>query len=414
MKRNWRISWIVVLLILAGCVPATQNRDVFQPPHLQPLPPSEPFYTATRRTSFEDRDKFIMVEGSECVRRDHGPGSATMLLSIEMPGYVDRGTVVLNGWDLRYLHGDHEVRQFRADITHSKLVTGGGGPPTLVFEVQGELSDQNWDDDYEFCAYYTGIGYNSGAIDARVEGDYSGISSWGFQIDDEGPISSLETVWTEGTLASGDSVAVIPRGFDFQYDNEFECELRIPPCRWEDPADHHLLQVAYSLFPTGATPNPGGNLHWVIQTIFKDNGVRTHWINTRTALIGGSGVELRPQLLPLNARSGGQNICRNGVDGTVRTETVRLYDLPYDYAVPLLTGWDLSYECDDQHVQRAGIWIHDIRFDPDSDGLEYKVSSILRDQNGAPSFNATHRVSVLGLNLSVPPVQRPLPERRLQ
>jgi len=411
MRKIWWILSLVVALILAGCVPTIQGRDVFQPPTLQPLPPSEPFFSAARKTAFEDRDRFIMVEGSECVRRDHGPGSATMLIDVEMPGYVDRGTVVLSGWDLRYLHGDHEVRQFRADITHSKLVTGGG-PPTLVFEAQGELSDQNWDDDYEFCVYFTGIGYNSGWIDARIEGDYSGIGAWAFQIDDEGPISTLESLWTEGPLKSGDSVAVIPRGFDFQYDNEFECELRFPPCKWEDPADHHLLQVAYSLFPTGATPNPGGSLHWVTQTIFKDNSVRTHWINTRAALIGGSSVDLRANLLPLNARSGGANICRNGVDGVVHTETVRIYDLPYDYAVPLLTGWDLSYECDDQHVQRAGIWIHDIRFDPDSDGLEYKVSSILRDRNGAPSFNGTHRVSVLGLNRSVPAGQRPLPEIR--
>ena len=82
----------------------------------------------------------------------------------------------------------------------------------------------------------------------------------------------------------------------------------------------------------------------------------------------------------------------------------------------MLTGWDLNYECDDQHVQRAGIWIHDIRFDPDSNGLEYKVSSILRDKNGAPSFNAVHRVSVLGLNRKVipPVIERSAPDIQIR
>ncbi len=395
-----------LLVILSSCVTKPEDRDSFVPPDESPPDLSIPFYNATQELAFEDEDRFVMVEGSECVQRDHGPGSATMLIFIEMPDYVDRGTVVLNGWDLRYLNGDHEIRQIRADITHSKLVTGGGSP-NLVFEVQGEISDQNWDDDYEFCVYYTAIGYNSTAIDAVIEGDYSGITAWALQREAEGPVSTLETIWTDGSLKSGDSAAVIPRGFNFQYDNEAECEWRLPfPCKWEDPADHHLIQVAYSLFQTGASPNPDGNLHWVTQTIFKDNSIRAHWIEIRASLIGGTSVELRADFLPLNPRSGGIDICRSTGDGKVRTETVRVDDLPFDYAVPMLTGWDLNYECDDQHVERVGIWIHDIHFDPATNGLEYQVSSILRDDNGNPDFNADHRITILGLNrVSGPPLE---------
>lgn len=405
-----KLLMAMICISLSACVANRSDRDDFEPQSTSggTTPPAL-FYKAAQRTAFEDDGKFIMVEGSECIQRDHGPGWATMLVMVTMPDYVDRGTVVLNGWDLRYLHGDHEVRQLSADIIHSKLVTGGGVPPLLVFEAAGELSDQNWDDDYEFCVHYTGIGYNSTWIDARIEGDYSGINAWDLVIEDEGAVSSLESLWDEGSLRNGDSIAVIPRGINFQYDNEFECEWRFPPCRWEDPADHHLLQVAYSLYQIGATPNPDGNPHWVTQTIFKDNSVRAHWVETRASLIGGSSVELRTDLLPLNPRSGGANICRNNRDGVVHTETVRVYDLPYDYAIPMLTGWDLSYECDDQHVQRAGVWIHDIRFDPDSDGLEYKISSILHDEDGKPSFNLAHRITVLGLNRVIPG-QRPVPE----
>lgn len=411
MRRYQTISFVVIMLfILSACASKTQQRN-----HAFPADQSQvktPFdqlsFGKTRKTAFDD-GKFIIVEGSECVQRDDGSASATILSFIDMPNYVDSGTVILNGWDLRYLLSDHEVRALRAEITHSKLVTGGGGAPILVFEAEGQLSDQNGDDAFEFCVHYTGIGYNSSFFDARVEGDYSGIDTWALQIEAEGAVSTLESVWSEGTLKGSDSIAVIPRGIDFQFDNAFECEFRFPPCRWEDPSDHHLRQVAYSLFQTGASPNPGGNAHWVTQTIFKDNGIRTHWIKTRAALIGGGSVKLHTDLLALNPKSGKTNICRNGEDGVVRTETVRIDELPYDYAVPMLTGWDLNYECGDQHVQRAGIWLHDINFDPDFKSLEYKVSSILKDKDGAPSFNATHRVTVLGLNRLPPPVRRIAP-----
>lgn len=400
---------VLLLFILSACATKPQDRAFPSDSSQTKTPFDQLSFGATRKTAFEDVGKFIMVEGSECVQRDKGPESATILSFVDMPSYVDSGTIILNGWDLRYLHGDHEVRSLRADITHSKLVTGGGGAPILVFEVAGELSDQNWDDAYEFCVHYTGIGYNASFFDARIEGDYNGIDTWALQTEAEGAVSTLETIWAEATLKGSDSIVVIPRGFDFQFDNEFECEFRIPPCRWEDPADHHLRQVAYSMFQIGATPNPSGNPHWVTQTIFKDNSTRTHWIKTRASLIGGRSVKLRSDLLALNPKSGKTNICRNGEDGVVRTETVRINELPYDYAVPMLTGWDLNYECGDQHVQRAGIWIHDINFDQAFNSLEYKVSSILRDKDGAPSFNATHRVTVLGLNRMPPPARRIAP-----
>ncbi|MDR4516615.1 MAG: hypothetical protein MRK00_04420 [Nitrosomonas sp.] len=398
------LFWAAILILLTGCMTGRKDSAKMTPPDTQSgLAAERQFFTVNRKIAFEDDGKFIMIEGSQCTEQAHGPDSASMLITHDMPNYVNRGTVVLNGWSLRYMHSDHEVRSLRADITHSKLATGGGGSPTLIFEVEGELSDQNWDDAYEFCVYYTGFGFNSAWIDARIEGDYNGIDAQTLQRDSAGPIATLESVWRDGALKGSDSIVVIPRGFDFQYDNQFECEFRFPPCRWDDPTDHHLRQVAYSLFQMGASPNPDGNPHWITQTILKDNGTRTHWVKTRAAIIGGDSVKLRADFLPLNPRSGKTNICRNGVDGIVHTETFRIYDLPYDYAIPMLTGWDLNYECHDQHVQRAGIWIHDIRFDPESKGLEYKLSSILRDRNGAPSFNTSHRVSVLGLNRTPPP-----------
>ena len=415
MSRYQNICLIVIMLFLFTACATKSQEKIFPSDSSQIKTPFEKLsFATTRKTAFEDDGKFIMVEGSECIQHDKDTESATILSFVDMPNYVDNGTVILNGWDLRYLHSDHEVRALRADITHSKLVTGGGGAPILVFEVEGELSDQSGDDAYEFCVHYTGIGYSTDVFDAHIEGDYNGIDTWALEAKSDSAVSMLESIWSEGELKGNDSIAVIPRGFDFQFDNAFECELRVPPCRWDDPADHHLRQVAYSLFQIGASPNPGGNPHWVTQTIFKDNNTRTHWIKTRASLIGGNSIKLHTDLLALNPISGKTNICRNGEDGVVRTETVRINELPYDYAVPMLTGWDLNYECGDQHVQRTGIWIHDINFDPDFNSLEYKVSSILRDKDGAPGFNATHRVTVLGLNRRPPPIIRSAPELKIK
>ncbi len=410
---------MTMLIVLSSCATKPQDSvNTFPPDQSQIKTPFEQLsFGKTRKIAFEDEDTFIMVEGSECIQRDKGPESATMLLFVDMPNYVNKGTVVLNGWDLRYLHSDHEVRTMRADITHSKLVTSGGGAPILVFEVAGELSDQNWDDSYEFCIYYTGIGYNSESFDARIVGEYSGVSTKAMQAKDEGAVATIENTWTEDSPTDNDTIAVIPRGFNFQFGNRFECELRLLPCRWKDSTDHYLRQIAYSLFQISATTNPESNPHWITQTIFKDNSTRTHWVKTRAALIGGSSVKLHTDLLVLNAKSGKTNNCRKGTEGIVRTETIRLYDLPYDYAVPMLTGWDLNYECTNQNVQRAGIWLHDIHFDPNSNELEYKVSSILRDRDGAPGFNAAHRVTILGLNRlppSPPPIKRTAPDFKIK
>jgi hypothetical protein len=420
MNCNHRIVLFLVLLVsatvLSGCMTSKKERTMMPPSESQNATSTNlPFFKTNRRTSYEDPGKFIMVEGNQCAVRDRGPEPVTMLITIDMPSYVNQATAILNGWDLRYLNRDQEIRALRADIKHSKLVSGAGSN-TLIFEVAGEISDQNWDDAYEFCAHYTGFGFNTTWIDAHIEGDYNGIGAQALQTVANGPVATLESIWHEGILKNSDSIVVIPRGFDFRFDNAFECEWRFPPCRWEDPSDYHLRQIAYSLYQIGASPNPDGNSHWVTQTLFKDNSTRSHWVKTRTALIGGNSVKLSADFLALNPRSGKSNICRSGVEGIVRTETFRINELPYDYAIPMLTGWDLNYECDDQRVQRAGIWIHDIRFDARSNTLEYKVSSILRDRNGAPGFNAVHRISVLGLNrIPIAPVtERTAPDIQIR
>lgn len=409
------LSALSMLLLLAACATKTQQKKSAD------LPDGSKITTAfeqlslktSGRTVFEDHGKFILIEGSKCVQRNNGSETAAVLQWIEMPSYVDSGTVVLNGWDLRYLHSEREVNSMRADITHSKLMKNAGSA-ILMFEVQGKLDDQNRTEAYEFCVFYTGFGYHSAWFDATIESDYNGIDASTLQNNKQGAVATLENTGNKGTLKGNDAIAIMPRGFDFRFDDTFACELRFPPCKWADRADYRLLQTAYSLSQTGASPNQDGSPHWTTQVIFKDNSVRTYWAKTRAAQIRGSSVKLRPDFLALNPRSANTGNCRKNANGVVRTQTFHINDLPYDYVVPMLTGWDLSYECEHQHIQRVGIWIHDMRFDPNSGSLEYKVSSILRDQDGAPGFNAAHRITVLGFNRRSPPAQYQVPEMKIK
>lgn len=411
MIRYWcKLLVLFILILLSACATKTQEKK--EPGSVDKTKAPALFeqltFKSEAKTVFEDEGKFILIEGSQCTQRDNGAQAAAVLQWVEMPGYVDSGTVVLNGWDLRYLHGDREVNSMRADITHSKLVKSAGST-FLVFEAQGKLDDENRSGAYEFCVFYTGFGYHSASLDATIEGDYNGIEAAALQNRNQGALATLENTGSKGTLKGNDAIAIMPRGFDFQFDDTFECELRFPPCKWADRADYRLLQAAYNLSQSGASPSLDGSPHWATQTIFKDNSTRTHRIKTRAALIRGRSVKLRADFLALNPRAGKTGTCRKNADGVVRTQTFRINDLPYDYAVPMLTGWDLSYECEHQQVQRAGIWLHDIRFDPNSNSMEYKVSSILRDKDGAPGFNAAHRITVLGLNRNRPPVKRHTP-----
>ena len=85
-----------------------------------------------------------------------------------------------------------------------------------------------------------------------------------------------------------------------------------------------------------------------------------------------------------------------------RTEKVEIRDVPFDYAIPMLTGWELAYNCDDEHVKLIGIRLQDISYEKDSaettGTLRYKVVSDLRDDDTSPGHVSRHKVTILGLN----------------
>jgi hypothetical protein len=89
-------------------------------------------------------------------------------------------------------------------------------------------------------------------------------------------------------------------------------------------------------------------------------------------------------------------------------------NVPFDYAVPMLTGWELGYLCSDHHVRHAGVWLTGFTYVKDPNAatgtLLYSVASILDDDSDNASY-AKNQVSILGFNVldgSLPSVPQPV------
>ena len=104
-------------------------------------------------------------------------------------------------------------------------------------------------------------------------------------------------------------------------------------------------------------------------------------------------------ILPTEDSSGLSTGCI-GAPAGAKTETSVVENVPFEYAVPLLTGWNIFYFCDDEHVAELGTWIPEFSYErrPDrpTGTLSYSVTSILRDKDSNPGHLSSNRVSILG------------------
>ena len=46
-----------------------------------------------------------------------------------------------------------------------------------------------------------------------------------------------------------------------------------------------------------------------------------------------------------------------GAGGGIKHRHVVIDNIPFAYAIPMLTGWELAYQGSDQHVKQIGTWI---------------------------------------------------------
>ncbi|MGH8604284.1 MAG: hypothetical protein ACREXR_16365, partial [Gammaproteobacteria bacterium] len=197
------------------------------------------------------------------------------------------------------------------------------------------------------------------------------------------------------------SAAILPRGFGFF---------------WAGDDAHNLLQLAYNLdysekFIAGGKRyvsggfNPadldrveGNFLSWETKTIVKDNALkRDHVTGEIVSVVAGSGVgSVQPPFTIVPHEDHGN--CISTGDPASATRTVER--VPFPVAIPVLTGWDLRYVCDDEPVEEVGVWIENFEYIPGgyNGSLNYTVISVLHDEDKGEDNRFRHRVALLGFD----------------
>lgn len=320
---------------------------------------------------------------------------------------LSHAMVLLNGWRLSYLDSNHEVLGLGTGIQAINRRPLDDGNHLLEWEAYGAMFDQNGDDPYRWCYYFTVVAWDGDAYRATT----AQRDSLTFQ---EQPEPNTKR-WTTALAVipafvelpnffagRHENVVVLPRGFAFM---------------WADSDDRNLLQLAYDLAPGDryaadgkryAAPPPalGGSdrasdfWSWETKAIFKDNALRRdYFAGEIVSLVAGSGVTgVHPpfSLTPVEH----SNNCVSLGEPNSEARTVEA--VPFDVAIPVLTGWDLSYTCDDEHVAEIGVWLDGFVFDPGAperraDGtLEYLVHYRLNDGGFGNTNLFRHRASLLG------------------
>ena len=365
---------------------------------------------------FEDPGTIKVMHGSGHARRTDGQ-FIRVEQSAELPDYANQATVFLNGWDLSYAGSDHHVAGLGTLVARIRVE-----PRKLTWNAVGVLADKHRDKACNWTYYYTIVAWNDANLHAMV--DHNDAESYCkteeadgsdnfFQADNSAmstALSCFPSFLSNSNFSSGRTVAVIPRGFGFKWSS----------------GDHHLLQLGYNLessggfiqsqgigddlpyykalnrkmnpLPTPPTARAGsGFVSWNSYAIMKDDeGRRSYSFAELVSGMGGSDVNIIQPAFSIQPR-GTSNIVPQG--SGVITEEVVVDNIPYKYAIPMLTGWDIGYEGSDQHVKQIGIWIDEIKWTPNDPTrtLRYKVSSVVRDNDTDPANYFRHKVTILGL-----------------
>ena len=411
--------------LLLGLCGLALSACVFEPPSAgpplgfpRPNVPLSPLVDSSSFQVFDDPGSLVAFHGSGCAESDEPDRQKILRVtqSLQIPPAMDSAAIILRGWQFWYLEGDHELAGLGTAIGGIRRAVLDDGSHALEWDAYGQMSDNNFDDPYRWCYRFTVVAWSTDAYAAYV--DQRDEHAFGGHAEREATALSFSPAFVEVDSRGGSpSAVVLPRGFGFV---------------WDDYDDHNLLQLAYGLDPGAsfiangkqyALPSPdlGGTDHagrayysWETKTVFKDNALQRDYLSGEVVSIAsGPSVEATHPpftIAPLEDSDADDCI----ISGKSGSASRSIGSIPYDVAIPVLTGWELAYVCDDQHVQEIGVWIDDFTYDPGAPGprydgrLDYTVKAVLRDRQQTHDLeHFRHRVSVLGFRKQPPPVPSP-------
>lgn len=431
-KRLFSLCLIVfavgLLVLPGGCG--------FSGPHQNPCDainglPLTPVTGDPPATVFEDPGTIKVMHGSGSAHID-GKAFIRVEQSAEIPGYANKATVFLNGWKLNY-GKDHHVAAVGAFLGKIKL-----DKTKLTWDAAGVLADDGYDKSIDWKYWYTVVAWNDTNLHAFVDqgdadffcksGGAANASDNFFFANNDNTSTALSVFPTflfNANFAFNRPVAILPRGFGFMWDGGND--------------DHHLYQIAYNmghseifaqhqlykkaegkLDPFPSPPPTGrvgtGSVSWDTSAIFKDDDDRRDYqFGELVSAMSGTDVGIiQPpfSILPINS-AGFFHACLDDGAG-VKTDEFSVDNIPYAYAIPMLTGWEMNYGCSDHHVRQIGVWIDEMSYDRPPNAstgtLKYKLSSVLADDSNH-GHGYQHKVSILGLR-ALPPPRLPEPTPR--
>lgn len=371
----------------------------------------------------EAADTLIIFHGTACAKSNNDGTQNIILIrgSQKLPGYVTNASVFLNGWNHNFLNGDHQFGGNGVVIRGIVLGTDSEKNKVLIWNTIGAMTDDDFDDPYSMCYNFTVVGWNAAAIDINIDQNDGGCDTVNlekanfFVASNSGSATALSAFTSflqSDNFNSVNTVAILPRGFAFG---------------WGDCNDHHLLQLGYNLehneqilqsrdYKKGKTGfNPGfsnnvskidsGFTSWETYTLCKDNDSRRDY-RFAEMVSGMSGSDVRIIQPPYSFLPRDNTGFFGSCNGSIHKEEHIVERVPFRYAIPVLSGWELGFLCNDHHIQNIGMRIEEWSYtiDPATNlgTLRYKLSSAFNDDNNDDPNYSNHKINILGFRDLLP------------
>ncbi|HZR80059.1 MAG TPA: hypothetical protein VFD92_03095 [Candidatus Binatia bacterium] len=316
------------------------------------------------------------------------------------------GTVFLNGWSLGYSDTDHHVLGLGAVIFN--IAQNGN---VLSWDAGGLLSDRKGDDPYDWCYQYT-------------------IVAWAKDFTRPGQLPKPHIDMKATHSDSTGKLIFVDRSLDASH-RTMPAKLRVNPkprakllagfgVGFGD--DHHqLLQFG---FDVGESTIKRKKIKWTTDVVLKnDSNHDVYGAEIATILSGRSVQVWKPQSVLLESGHpdapgfldndlklepwSGSNVCV-GSTQTRNRYAFKIEGVPFTWAVPMLTGWEVGDQCSDQFVKTMGAWIEDWSWERnpgDSTGtLRYTISTVFEDEHPDTGIANGMQVEILGLDMVDVPV----------
>ena len=370
--------YVLIFIVVSSCsLLFTGISTVFDAlPEIDNLDIAQPTDQGEKEVFFLD-NTIIVYQGFACAKSDRDGVERVLRLQglrDDLPDFVNKAAVFASGWNLEYIDDDEHILGLGSGIANVKYEARSN---SISWDAFGAIADDDFKDGYNWCYSYTVVAWNNQELAIDVDqNDIGNLLPTG--IIKNGGKNVLRQMEFHADYLN-DPTAILPRGFALGFENG---------------GDEHLLQFGSEIdFEEDMT---GPILEWNSNLIFRDNDTKQQFQATElVSALAGPDVNIMNQPFILEQWDDDDSGFTSTPQGS-RTFTIE--DIPYEIAIPILTGWNIHYP-DDQHVREIGIQIEDFSYElvneKDPGVLTYTLSSVLRDNDSSPKFFEDHKITLL-------------------